>query len=233
MAYILYPEKSMQEREELLQNQAAKVEMRNYSRSLSDPEVNAERIRYVDDSVTLQRKKEELKNLTATYKDDIKALEALNEERLVTITSRKREQSGKLYGIANQAEKKMMWYDRYGELVDSRELTPDERQGTLFIDTAAGKVEVTPNTSHAALGSGVITDAEIVEDDKPTHDVDRMDYEYLQSVSHDDKGWAILSNDQLMAKYGTTKLNVIKKMVFMPAEDGEPYGKWVLPKKSK
>ena len=55
-------------------------------------------------------------------------------ERLEKIKFGKKQMSGTLYGIANHSEGRMMYYDVFGELIDSRDLLPDERQGRLNLN---------------------------------------------------------------------------------------------------
>jgi hypothetical protein len=133
--FFLYPEMNAKERETVLSNQCAKKEMRNYSRSLTDSEVDNEKSRYINDAVEKANLEEALANLVKDYKKKIAGVEERMKERLGRIQSRKQPISGYLYGIANQQQGRMMFYDRFGELVDSRELLPDEKQGQLFLQS--------------------------------------------------------------------------------------------------
>lgn len=54
------------------------------------------------------------------------------DERLERIQTRKRKVYDKLYGLANYGTGLMEYYDRFGELIDSRKLTPDEATWHLF-----------------------------------------------------------------------------------------------------
>src|SRR5690606_30834552 len=69
----------------------------------------------------------------AQFKERLKYAKERLDERLKTIRTGKKEEYGTLYLIANHSTNRMEYYDHLGELIESRELTSDERQGFLFL----------------------------------------------------------------------------------------------------
>lgn len=136
MGKFIYADYSMKDRVTLLKNQAIKSSVETYNRSLSDKEIDAEKDRYSRDAIELERQKDELKRQMEILKQGIDSLTTLMKERLSRIKTGQMEVHGMLYGIADHGNGRMTFYDQYGELIHSRELTPDEWQGRLFIGDA-------------------------------------------------------------------------------------------------
>ena len=133
MGKFIYEGYSMEDRVTMLKNQAVKVQVDTYNRSLSDKEVDAEKDRYSRDAIELERQQDEMKRQQDEAKAGIEAVKTLMKERLARIKTGQMEVRGTLYGIADHNAGRMNFYDQYGELINSRELTPDEWQGRLFI----------------------------------------------------------------------------------------------------
>lgn len=231
--FVLYADLNPSEREAMLRNQANKVEQRNYSRTISESELEAERIRFVDDHLELQKLQKQMENAVKDYKARIKNIEERNDERLEVINTKKKSASGHLFGIANQVEGRMMYYDKFGELIESRDLLPDEKQGKLFAIAPVAS----PDLPLETVGVVETILSEQGNDQGETVDVvhvDAMSDEYLSGLPHDESGWEDMDDAQLMKKYGTTKMAIIRTMTFKAGEDGGEPGKWVVePKQSK
>ena len=236
---------SLEEREKVLANIAAKKEMRNYRRPLDYSEVQACEKNYAQQGQQMKQLKEELENLTKDYKARIKNLEGRQEETLQEIATCTRETSGVLYGIANQDLSRMMYYNAYGSLIDSRDLLPEERQANLFLDGAKPDAHRNRNAALTDLPietanivesiTGKLTNEHIEEAQEVAdmdggvageHDRENVDKEYLKSIPHNEDGWERMSDAQLLAKYGTVNIDNIRKMV-------SRVGKWVMPKGDK
>lgn len=254
--FFLYPDMNVKERETVLSNQCAKKEMRNYSRTLSDAEINQDRAMLANDMVSKKKLEETLANLMKEYKEKIKNIDVRVDERLERITNRKKTISGTLYGIANQQQGRMMFYDNHGELIDSRELLPEEKQGQLFLtntndalkdlpfETAQVVKDITAeheertqaqpglDTQPAGGGTGdVIEEAHVI----PEGSVEQQpapqpwaptDQTTLANFSHDEDGWQNMTDAQLVAKYGSVDISLIRTMKLSK-------GKWQAPKESK
>lgn len=137
MNIVIFPDATPQEREEALKAKAVKTESRTYPRTLSPNEISVEKHRYAQDAIERDSLKEEAKQHADDYKARITALEDKMAECLGKVKHGKTDVTGWLYGIVNHDEKLMAFYDKYGELINSRELLPEEAQGHLFVDPAA------------------------------------------------------------------------------------------------
>lgn len=249
---IIYPDLSIEDREQLLKNQAAKQIIGEYQRSMQESEVSNEEKKLSHDFIEKQKLEAQLQKFSQEIKGQIKNLEATMVERSEKIKSRKHTVHGTQYGIANHAEGRMMFYDKFGELVDSRELLPEEKQGQLFIGThnaASGKktyrvAEDLPTESAKVVGDildSVIhnpeyEEAEIVIEhneepatEMPADILTNPEYDHdttkqtLDNIPHTEDGWMSMSDKQLIAKYGTTDISKIRVMK-------KAFGKWITPK---
>ena len=54
------------------------------------------------------------------------------DEQLERVQTRSRKVYDTLYGVVDNENKTMQFFDKYGELISSRKLTPDEYHGKLF-----------------------------------------------------------------------------------------------------
>lgn len=133
MDNYIYQEYNMQDRIKMLQNLAVKSEIKTYNRSLTDSEIEMEKDKFSSDAIEKDRQEKELKNTQERMKAGIKSVETLMEERLERIKSGQTEITGTLYGLPNHDKGVMNFYDGYGERINTRPLTPDEKQGRLFI----------------------------------------------------------------------------------------------------
>lgn len=168
MGKFIYEGYSMEDRVTMLKNQAAKVQVDTYNRSLSANEVDAEKDRYSRDAIELERQQDEMKRQIDHMKSGMEAVKTLMKERLTRIKTGQMEVRGTLYGVADQNNGRMNFYDQYGELINSRDLTPDERQGRLFLgDTPAEGGSSEPKKPKNPDDDGIMdVDYEEVADDK-------------------------------------------------------------------
>lgn len=167
MSDFIYQDLDIQERVKMLLNMSTKRQQETYNRSLSEQEIDAEKDRYAKDAIELARQEDELKTMVDNRKSAIKSLQTLMVERLEKIKTGQMEIHGMIYGIPNQAKGRMNFYDKYGELVSSRSLTADERQGRLFIgnegEDIAGEEGERPDDGDPGQG---IMDVEYEETDE-------------------------------------------------------------------
>ena len=197
--FIIHPDLNVKDREDLLREQCAKKEMRNYSHSLQQSEIDVETKNYAQDGILLDNTREELTNIKNEYAAKIKGIEDRMKERLEKIKFGKKQVSGILYGIPNHTENRMMYYDKFGELVESRDLLPDERQGGLFNKKPEG-----------ALSDLPLETAQVLQTITAENE--------LNEFSHDEEGWEKMKDEQLQTKYGTTDIAVIRTMVYNEGE---------------
>lgn len=182
--YFLYQGKTPDERLKLLRDSAVKTEQRNYARSLTQPEVDAEKGSYAQDGIDKRKLEAELENTVKDYRKRINNLKERMDGRLDKIQTCKMDVSGTLYLIPDYTSKRMMFYDAMGELIDSRDMLPNEMQGRL---TFSGNTNGT------------------VERELPNA-------EDQSQFTHDEDGWAKMKDADLKEKYGTTDIAVIRTM---------------------
>lgn len=217
---FIYAELPLNEREQMLANMAAKKETRNYSRSLQPSEVEVEEKRYCTDGMQKDDLEKQLTNIKKEYADKIKAVTDRMAERLEKIRTAKISITGVLFGIPNHANGRMLWYDKWGELVDSRNLLPEELQGRMFIPAAGGSAfEDLPLETQAVINqklqaqgpAQVDAAAQAIIDGQTTVDATHvvLDPEF----THDEDGWQHMTDAQLMAKYNSVDISLIRTMV--------------------
>ena len=103
-----------------------------FQRSLTESEIAVEKDQFIKLTIDEQRLKDEAK---ASAQDFAKRINVISEEKneaLERINTRQREVYDKLYWVVDAANGNMNFFDRYGELIKSRKLTPDETNGVLF-----------------------------------------------------------------------------------------------------
>lgn len=164
------PELSYVEREKLLRKLCVTEREDNFFRSLTDSDVDKEKHLYAERGGELKDKKAEAAASAQAFKAVVQALEKDMDERLERIQTRKRKVYDKLYGLPNYDKGTMQYFDRFGELIDTRILTPDEMTGQMFDNAGEPKdaefkelpgVDVVPADSD-------VEEAEIVTDGDDT-----------------------------------------------------------------
>ena len=133
MQTTMYQDMPRDERERLMASQCLRTEVVDYSRTLSDDDRSAEENNYTRHAMTLDTLEGELKEVSSTYKSKIKAIKAIMTEGLKVIATGKRNINGKLFLFPDHQSGQMRYFDVYGEMVNKRPLTIDERQFKLFI----------------------------------------------------------------------------------------------------
>lgn len=155
MKKYIYLEYSMQDRVKMLQKLSSKSEVKTYNRTLSQREVDLEKDKYTSDAIELERQKAELKATAERLKAGITSVENLMIERLERIKTGQMQTTATVYGLVDTAEFRMRFYDNYGEEIYNRELTPDERQGKLFIgDDPLGTPRAVEDVEHVVIEPG-------------------------------------------------------------------------------
>lgn len=103
-----------------------------FMRTLTESEIAVEKDRFVDLFKEEQVLIEEAKESAAAFSKKIKAASDERKEVFELINTRQREVRDKLYWVIDAKNGNMNFFDRYGELIKSRKLTPDETNGILF-----------------------------------------------------------------------------------------------------
>ena len=110
-----------------------------FMRSLTESEIAVEKDNFLDFFKEEQSLKEEAKESAQMFAKKINFASQERAEAFEAINSRQREVRDKLYWVIDAANNNMNFFDRYGELIKSRKLTPDETNGTLFNSEGAVK----------------------------------------------------------------------------------------------
>ena len=103
-----------------------------FMRTLTESEIAVEKDRFVDLFKEEQVLVDEAKESAAAFAKKIKAASEERKEVFELINTRQREVRDKLYWVIDAPNGNMNFFDRYGELIKSRKLTPDETNGILF-----------------------------------------------------------------------------------------------------
>ena len=103
-----------------------------YNRTLTDSEIEREKTNYVDNGIRLKDVEVEAKSSADSFNAKKTAIKKEMDEQLERVQNRSRKVYDTLYGVANPENGQMEFYDKFGELISSRGLTPDEFNGKLF-----------------------------------------------------------------------------------------------------
>lgn len=123
---------SPQEKIDRLSELAVKKEKTTYSRSLTPEELSASEKDFARKSLERERLKAEAKEAADSYKTRVSTLDDELKTMLDQIDNKKRQVPGILYFIPNHIEGKMLMVESGGEVIDERELKPEERQGNIL-----------------------------------------------------------------------------------------------------
>lgn len=115
-----------------MQQDAAKIEKTNYQKQLTADELAARREDLADDCIKLNQLEDDLKEIKDGFTTQMKPLKEANKIRLTEIKTKQTAVEGTLYHIANREDSMMETFDENGELVGSRRLRPEEKQGNVF-----------------------------------------------------------------------------------------------------
>lgn len=160
-----------------------------FMRSLTESEISVEKDQFIKLTIEEQKLKDEAKESAQSYQRKINLVSESKKESLDRINTRQREVYDKLYWVVDAANGKMNFFDRYGELIKSRNLTPDETNGVLFNNDGQPKENVPKELPH-------------IIDDEPAHVADIVDIEDAdyEEVKEDEIGVADGSIDDANAK---------------------------------
>lgn len=132
MAKKFMPELTPKERLSLMQENAAKIENTNYQKTLTPEELAERREDLADNCIKLNKFEDELKEVKDDFKLKMDPLKQTNKRLLTEIKTKQTDVDGTLFHMANHDDGMMEIYDQDGDLVSSRRLRPEEKQGTIF-----------------------------------------------------------------------------------------------------
>lgn len=128
MAKIFMPDADLEERINVLRNNADKIDNTDYEKELTEDELIAKREEFVDNSIDVSKLEDELAEKKKEYKNKIEPIKLVNRGLQKEIKTKKRWVKGQLFHMANHIDSMMETYDETGEMVSSRRLRPDEKQ---------------------------------------------------------------------------------------------------------
>lgn len=141
MAKIFMPDAPLEERINILRNNADKIDNTDYEKELSEEELIAKREEFVDNSIDVSKLEDELAEKKKEFKNKIEPIKLVNRGLQKEIKTKKRWVKGQLFHMANHIDSMMETYDETGEMVSSRRLRPDEKQVRMqvVLPKAAGE----------------------------------------------------------------------------------------------
>lgn len=137
----LFADSPPSERIKLLRDNCDSHEETTYYKDLTPEELEFKREAFVENASKLNQMEEELSDIKKDFKQRIDPIKEENKALLVEVRTRKARVTGQLFHMANHEDGMMETYDENGDLVSTRRLRPDEKQGRLFIAAQAKTAE--------------------------------------------------------------------------------------------
>lgn len=131
MEKLMFPGKSPRDREQLLRDNAVKVENRTYLRALDQSEVIELQNAYTQKAIELANAEAELKTHREVFKSKAKPLKVEMGEIIQGIRTSSEEITEEVFLLADMDEQMMCYYNKLGELVYSRPLMQSEKQYSI------------------------------------------------------------------------------------------------------
>lgn len=135
MSKIFAPEQTPEQRLRMLHDHADRVEETKYYRDLSEEELIIRKSDYVENSIQLGHKQDELQVIKDRFKAEMAPFKEKNEQLIQSLKTKMELTEGKLFYIADQETGIMEIYTATGELHDVRKLRPEERQARIFVQS--------------------------------------------------------------------------------------------------
>jgi len=139
MAKIFMPEVDPKNRLRLLQDNCDSHEQTTYLKDLTQEELDAKRETICNNAIAVSGLDEDLKAAKDNYKAKSAPLKEESKILLSEVRTRRTKVNGTLYNIADHESNMMEQYDENGELVATRRLKAEEKQGRLKVVPAPAK----------------------------------------------------------------------------------------------
>lgn len=107
-------------------------ETMTYPKQLTEGELTALRENLADNHIEIGKANDELAEAKKEHKDFVKPLQVENKEILKTLKTRYQEVTENVYKLPNHVSGMMEFVNEKGDIVGSRKLRPEERQGNVF-----------------------------------------------------------------------------------------------------
>ncbi len=119
------------EREDFLETHAVNIQEGQYFKPFDDEDKTQVQADFMLKNIETQRVKDELEQVKAEYKLKLKGLNDATKKLMKDTMQNGEWLNGKQFGFDDQKAGTMTYYDADGNFINSRRLTPNERQLTL------------------------------------------------------------------------------------------------------
>ncbi len=123
------PEATETVRMATLQDTADKIRKESYDAPLSDAEIDNRKANFFKNAMEIEELEDAKKEIAAEFTEKIKNVKAKNREIRNEIKTGATKQEGVLYDVPNYDNGYMETFDKTGELIEKRRLTPAEKNG--------------------------------------------------------------------------------------------------------
>lgn len=130
--FLFSGNESPEEVQRILIDHAEGSESMQIQRLLTEDELIELREEFVNNNLDIKRENEVLANAKKVHKDAIKPMVTSNKEILSTLNSKHKEVNEKVYRLPNFETGFMEYVNLSGEVVFTRRLKPEEKQGRVF-----------------------------------------------------------------------------------------------------
>jgi len=120
------------ERKEFLQSNAAGIYEGKYSRPLTDEEITKAKDELSQEVLTLMDLEADFKELKDAHKAKVKPHEETKKLLATQVRTKQITANGIVYDLPNYETGFMEIYNQDGELLSTRKLRPEEKQGNVF-----------------------------------------------------------------------------------------------------
>ena len=129
---VMLADTPMEEREQILRDSCDQIVEKFYTRKVGAAEMANKRTEACDVAMQISELNKELKEVTADYKGKIKPLTERHDSILDEIRGGGEQVKGDTFKFMFEECGKVGFYDTNGHLVEQRDMTPEERQRTVF-----------------------------------------------------------------------------------------------------
>lgn len=132
MKELFTPDMPQAEREMILAQHAFKIENTDYYLPLTPEELTDKKDIFFTNASEINKLEEKLKLVTSDLREQLKGIKGINGSLLSEIRTGQKLVTGKLYQVANYDTSMMETFTASGEMLSSRRLRPEEKQGNVF-----------------------------------------------------------------------------------------------------
>lgn len=126
-------------RREIVRDNADNREITKYQKPLSTEELDSKRETLTENAIQLSILDDDLAEVKKEFKTKMDPLRSHNKVLLEQIKTKQETVEGPIYHFANHHTGFLETYDENGELLSTRKLRPEEKQGKLFVAKVAGE----------------------------------------------------------------------------------------------